>query len=569
MSHFVITIGADASGTLEHEGSVQPITGADVADARETALDAVRTHARSAGSAATAELAEPAGTSWITVQPDGRVLVDEDNDHDPSVPDPAGTSGPAAPSPASSSTDWEQVGGTVAPLRPGGSSSASTTGTGSEEASAGTSETSEIDVWSVSEATSAAPAPRTFPGSAAGSSPSATGRPASGGAGGGAPEAAVPEPSADPDAERTLAPGGPTPAAETPPGPTGGSWEEIAARPATVGWRGALNRVGLNLPPGDGELAVRRFDHSAARRAEETAHRSRRREETVVQVSQDREQRSLIQTNFQGPRTLLVANPKGGSRKTTTSYLLAATLGTVRGGSVVAWDANESTGSLGERSLQDLHTRTVVDLMDRAESDFGSVSSSRLGVLDRYVRGQGDAHFDVLAADEDPTGDEVADGAGFETVHEILERFYRLIVLDSGNNMRLAHFRAALEHTDQLVVPVTTSLDSASAARRMLDALAAGGQEDLVARAVVLLQELEDPSVAGEEDRELARSLGAEFAERVAGVVVVPFDPALKRGGAIDPERLRPSTLAAYRDAAALIAGLLREQVYGEDPGTA
>lgn len=551
MSHFAITIGADASGTLEHEGSAQPIAGADIAGTREAALDAVRAHARREGAAATAEITEPAGSSRLTVLPDGRVLADAESGGESSAPpgespeasevedawagdpDPApwATDSPAA----SSSADWEQVGGSAPPLRPIDGLSASPAGPGVEDAT-----TSEIDAWTVPDASSAAPAPRPFPGSAADAAPAA---------------------------EPTPSPAGTSPAEDAAADPGGeDTWEEIAARPATLGWRGALNRVGLNLPPGDGELAVRRFDHSAARRAEDTARRSRRREETVVQVSQDREQRSLIQTNFQGPRTLLVANPKGGSRKTTTSYLLAATLGTIRGGSVVAWDANESTGSLGERSLQDLHTRTVVDLVDRAESDFGSVSSSRLGVLDRYVRGQGDAHFDVLAADEDPTGDDVADGAAFDTVHEILERFYRLIVLDSGNNMRLAHFRAALEHTDLLVVPVTTSLDSASAARRMFDALDAGGKEDLVAQAVVLLQELEDPSVAGEEDRELARTLGAEFAERVAGVIVVPFDPALKRGGAIDPGTLRPSTLAAYRDAAALIAGLLREQVYGQPP---
>lgn len=552
MSHFAITIGADASGTLEHEGSAQPIAGADIAGTREAALDAVRAHARSEGAAATAEITEPDGSARLTVLPDGRVLADEDPGGESSAPEGespeapegedawAGDQGPApwaadSPATSSSSADWEQVGGSAAPLRPIDGLSASPDGPGVEDAT-----TSEIDAWTVPDASSAAPAPRPFPGSAADAAP-----------------AAGPTPSPD----------GTSPAEDAAADPGGEvTWEEIAARPATLGWRGALNRVGLNLPPGDGELAVRRFDHSAARRAEDTARRSRRREETVVQVSQDREQRSLIQTNFQGPRTLLVANPKGGSRKTTTSYLLAATLGTIRGGSVVAWDANESTGSLGERSLQDLHTRTVVDLVDRAESDFGSVSSSRLGVLDRYVRGQGDAHFDVLAADEDPTGDDVADGAAFDTVHEILERFYRLIVLDSGNNMRLAHFRAALEHTDLLVVPVTTSLDSASAARRMFDALDAGGKEDLVAQAVVLLQELEDPSVAGEEDRELARTLGAEFAERVAGVIVVPFDPALKRGGAIDPGTLRPSTLAAYRDAAALIAGLLREQVYGQPP---
>ena len=107
-----------------------------------------------------------------------------------------------------------------------------------------------------------------------------------------------------------------------------------------------------------------------------------------------------IQTNFQGTRTILIANPKGGARKTTTTYILGAMIGSTRGGSTIAWDANETMGTLGERARDDRHHRTVVDLLEDGAQHFLDIDSARVGILDAYVRNQGDCHFDVLASDE-------------------------------------------------------------------------------------------------------------------------------------------------------------------------
>ncbi|ONN63499.1 hypothetical protein, partial [Herbaspirillum sp. VT-16-41] len=89
----------------------------------------------------------------------------------------------------------------------------------------------------------------------------------------------------------------------------------------------------------------------------QASRREQRRRETEARRQ---EQREVIQTNFQGTRTILIANPKGGARKTTSTYVLGATMGIIRGGSVIAWDANETMGTLGDRSKADLHDRTVV-----------------------------------------------------------------------------------------------------------------------------------------------------------------------------------------------------------------
>lgn len=356
-------------------------------------------------------------------------------------------------------------------------------------------------------------------------------------------------------------------------------WQQIAAAPATEGRAGALNRsLKLSLKPSEDELAQRRTElqqrrarEEAARRAEEDAQRARdeeaqaqssRREQRRREAeARRREQREVIQTNFQGTRTILIANPKGGARKTTSTYVLSATMGIIRGGSVIAWDANETMGTLGDRSKTDLHDRTVVDLLQDAADAFSTVQGSRLGALDAFVRPQGDAHFDVLASDEDPTRQDIVDATGFQTVHEILSRFYRMIFIDTGNNIRVQHFLAAVEAADQLVIPVAASRDSARVARQMMRSLTASGHDDLVANAVVLLHELEAPTDSDQHHREVMGTVAAEFEGRVSAIIPIPFDTALKDGDTIEYANLSPATRGAYQEAAAAIATSMRTQL--------
>lgn len=352
-------------------------------------------------------------------------------------------------------------------------------------------------------------------------------------------------------------------------------WRERAAQPATQGARGTLNKLGLKMAASEAELAERRATYArelaeaeaqqreeeeraqrdAQERAQQETRREARRREDAEAAAR---QRKLIQTNFQGTRTILIANPKGGARKTTTTYLLAATMGIIRGGSVVAWDANETVGTLAQRSAPDEHDRTVVDLLEQAANDFTSIEGSRLGTLDRFVRAQGDAHFTVLASDEDAAHQEIVDGDGFNRVHEILERFNRLILVDTGNNIRTSHFLAAVEAAHQLVIPVAASLDSAHGAQFMIDTLTKNGHADLIKNAVVLIHDLEKANAADQDYLSIVRQISDDFAGKVAAVLPVPFDDSLKGGKQIDYGRLAPATQRAYQEAAAAIAASLR-----------
>ena len=294
----------------------------------------------------------------------------------------------------------------------------------------------------------------------------------------------------------------------------------LVAGPALLGWQGAIRRLtgGMVAPaPGAGEMA-----HRAA----------------VASV-----QRSLV-----GPRTIVVLNPKGGAHKTTATLLIAATFGIHRGGYTLAWDNNETMGTLGVRAQTAAHTNTAVDLL-RDLDNFAYSSSARVGDLDNYVRNQGDARFDALASDLDPAGAASIDDVAFRKLHAALSRFYRVLIIDTGNNMRASNWEAAVETADQLVVVSTIREDTAYGAASLLDGLRQKGHADKVAHAVTILA-----SPAKTADRQLSLRLHDHFSQLTRTVVDVPYDAALVAGGSLNIDALAPRTREAWLLATAAIA---------------
>ncbi|WP_198411559.1 chromosome partitioning protein [Cryobacterium sp. TMT2-14] len=294
----------------------------------------------------------------------------------------------------------------------------------------------------------------------------------------------------------------------------------LVAGPALLGWQGTVRRItgGLVSPaPGTGEMS-----HRAA----------------VASV-----QRSLV-----GPRTIVVLNPKGGAHKTTATLLIAATFGIHRGGYTLAWDNNETMGTLGVRAQTAAHTNTAVDLL-RDLDNFAYSSSARVGDLDNYVRNQGDARFDALASDLDPAGAASIDDVAFGKLHAALSRFYRVLIIDTGNNMRASNWEAAVDAADQLVVVSTIREDTAYGAASLLDGLRQKGHADKVAQAVTILA-----SPAKTADRQLSVRLHDHFSKLTRTVVDVPYDSALVAGGSLNYDALAPRTRKAWLVATAAIA---------------
>ncbi len=299
--------------------------------------------------------------------------------------------------------------------------------------------------------------------------------------------------------------------------------QEEEQGPATWGWRGWLNRASggvLRLPAGRAER-----EHEQQRRA--------------------------IQRDFEGPRTVVFVNPKGGAAKTTGALAAGHTFGTIRGGGVVAWDNNETRGTLGIRGMRGEHRNTTRELLEDL-GRFTDVYQSRIGDLGAFVRSQGDAHFDVLASDERPDVTGTIHADDFTAVHQLLERFYRVVLVDTGNNMRAENWLAAAESADLLVVTTTVREDTGYSGLWMLDALQDAGYADLKRRTITVLS---DPSP--KVDERLARDLTEVYEQRTRAVYRVPYDPALVSGSVVPYAQLSRETRRAWLRACAGMAATL------------
>lgn len=289
---------------------------------------------------------------------------------------------------------------------------------------------------------------------------------------------------------------------------------------ATEGWQGAIRRAtGGAVSPRPGKAEQSRLDRER-----------------------------VVQRRLDGPRTIVVLNPKGGAHKTTSTLLLAATFGTQRGGATLAWDNNETRGTLGWRAQNAPHHRTAVDLLEHLDS-FAEPSQASLAALDTYVRTQVDARFDVLASDEDAAASSSIDAAAFDRLHGVLSRYYRLLIVDTGNNMRASNWVAAVAAADQLVIVSTVREDTAASAAWLLDGLREKGFDRKIDDAVTILA-----APSAKPDRKLAERLERHFAQVTGDVVHVPFDPALVDGGPIDFDALSPESRDAWLSVAASIA---------------
>lgn len=292
---------------------------------------------------------------------------------------------------------------------------------------------------------------------------------------------------------------------------------------AVRGWRGRVNRW-------SGGLVTPRMGKA------ELAH------------AQDR---AAIQRDFDGPRTIAFLNPKGGAAKTTGVLAAGYTFGTVRGGGVVAWDNNETRGTLGIRGARCPHGNTTRELLDDLER-FSDVHQSRIGDLGAFVRSQGDAHFDVLASDERPHVTGTIRAEDFTAVHQLLERFYRVILVDTGNNMRAENWLAAAAAADLLVVTSTVREDTGFSGLWMLDALQDAGYQNLKHQTITVLCD-PSPSV----DKSLAADLTQVYEQRTRAVFRVPYDPVLVSGSIVPYDRLSRETRDSWLRACAAMAAAL------------
>ncbi len=254
----------------------------------------------------------------------------------------------------------------------------------------------------------------------------------------------------------------------------------------------------------------------------------------------------MVRRNFGGLRQVTVVNPKGGAGKTVAVLLLAMTFGQKRGGYVLAWDNNETQGTLGMRAQQDFHARTVRDMMRDLHLFRGS--HGRVGDLSQYVRAQGEGMFDVLASDESATAGEMLTASAFAEIREIVSRFYKLIFVDTGNNVRAQNWQAAMDATDQLVITMSARNDSAETAARMLDHLEQSGRQRLVRQAVSVVT-----MPPTRKDIDLP-AIQRHFAARTRAVLLAPYEKLIDSGEPLRYGHLSNGTRDSWLKIAAAVA---------------
>jgi MinD-like ATPase involved in chromosome partitioning or flagellar assembly len=254
----------------------------------------------------------------------------------------------------------------------------------------------------------------------------------------------------------------------------------------------------------------------------------------------------MIRRNFGGLRQVTMVNPKGGAGKTVATLLLAMTFGQKRGGYVLAWDNNETQGTLGMRAQLDFHSRTVRDLLRDLHQFKGE--HGRVGDLSQYVRSQGEGMFDVLASDESATAGEMLTATAFAEIRDVVSRFYKLIFVDTGNNVRAQNWQAAIDATDQLVVTMSARNDSAETAARMLDHLEQTGRQRLVRQAVTVV------SMPPSRKEVSLPAIRQHFAARTRAVLLAPYERLIDTGEPIRYGALSSATRAAWLKIAAAVA---------------
>src|ERR1043166_4648738 len=144
--------------------------------------------------------------------------------------------------------------------------------------------------------------------------------------------------------------------------------------------------------------------------------------------------------------------------------------------------------------------------------------------------------FDVLASDESATAGEMLTASAFAEIREIVSRFYKLIFVDTGNNVRAQNWQAAMDATDQLVVTMSARNDSAETAARMLDHLEQTGRHRLVRQAVTVV------SMPPSRRESALPPIERHFAARTRAVLLAPYERLIDAG---EPMRYGELTTAS------------------------
>ena len=299
----------------------------------------------------------------------------------------------------------------------------------------------------------------------------------------------------------------------------------VVPRVAQRGARGMLAKLGLKVGPGSSEVA-----------AIDIADSQRRFDDVIRQATWTR------------AVSILIANPKGGVGKTPTALLLGGMLAAVRGGSVCIMEVSDDPGALTFRS-EGSPSRGLGELI----RDAAEIRSA--GQLAGYTAPQ--TSFAAVVGSVGPR--RRLEGEDVTAVAKVIDDYFSIRVMDSGNQPSSNAFKAAIETADVLVIPIFNAGDAALEAAGLLDTLrAVGGKSAQLADTAIVVRlhdgRPENPQVVKRVDSILA-SYG------IAHVHTIPYDAHVAERGQLSLSKVATPTHQAFTAAAADVVAALQINV--------
>ena len=294
---------------------------------------------------------------------------------------------------------------------------------------------------------------------------------------------------------------------------------------ASTGFRGVLAGLGLPVGPGQAEIT------------------SRHREELCIA-----DETTVRQATWTRAVSILVNNPKGGTGKTPTALLLGGVLAAIRGGSVAILEVSDDPGALNFRA----EGNPQLGLGELAR-DIDQIGTA--GRLAGYTAPQ-TSFASVIGSTgrrERLTGDSVI------ALTSVIDEFYAIRVMDSGNVTTSSAFQGAVSVSDVLVIPVMNAGDSVLEAIQLLEELrSAGGASAELANTAIALRLTDgrpENNAVSEEVERLLKQAG------VSALHEIPYDSHIAERGQLTLSNLNPATRNAFTAAAASVVRSLQSAV--------
>ena len=486
-----LTIGPDGSGSYEDENGFEALAASDSEQLRALLLGKAASRARAQNQVVSVTARDTSGVAYLLVSPSGAIkLADKPPTQQPAPPQATPAPDLAAQVLAAYQTHSQQP---TSPQAPAGPVNQNTPQPAPQPMPQRAPQPVPSQQVAATQPVAQAPTP-VVPSQQP------------------VPQQSVPQPMPQPVPEQPVQVSPPV----SRPRPDSFLAKSAAGGPKPTGWRAVAGRLGIKV------------------QASQTQSQQWADERTVSQ-------------HWPGPRTIAVLNGKGGAGKTPTSILLASNFARLGSGSVVAADGNVTRGTLGWRTEQGPHNATILDMVPQTEALMDP--SARNGDVAAYTHHQTIDQFDVLRSNplllstEQKLTPEELDG-----IQQVLTRYYRMIIWDTGNDEGDSLWLRIVSHADQIVIATTTRTDHAEAGRLLLQGLSGRDERSaaLAANAVVVISQ-------ADREEPPATSLVDGFAGIAREVVTIPYDRSMREQW-LRSDKLAPATRAAWLHAAAAVA---------------